>query len=194
MKNNRILFALFLIYFVFAILLNSVGTVILQVINNYGITKSSASVLEGFKDLPIAAVSFLIASFLPRLGYKKAMLAGLAIVTAACVAMPVLPSFATTKLLFFCVGVSFALVKVSVYSTLGLIAADRQQHESAGGLLHGRGVERLLGVRLLHRFGRSAVAQLVAGVLGAGRAVRVDVCVAADHSLQRRHGGVAARP
>ena len=37
MNQRRILLALFLIYFVFAILLNSVGTVILQVINNYGI-------------------------------------------------------------------------------------------------------------------------------------------------------------
>jgi FHS family glucose/mannose:H+ symporter-like MFS transporter len=137
MKNRRILFALFSIYFVFAILLNSVGTVILQVINNYGISKSSASVLEGFKDLPIAIVSFLVASFLPRLGYKNAILTGLAIVTAACVAMPVLPSFWTTKALFFCVGVSFALAKVSVYSTLGLIASDRRQHASIMNLLEG---------------------------------------------------------
>ena len=137
MKNNKILFALFLIYFVFAILLNSVGTVILQVISNYGVSKSAASVLEGFKDLPIAVVSFLVASFLPRVGYKKAMLIGLAIVTAACVAMPLLPSFATTKALFFCVGVAFALVKVSVYSTLGLIAADRKQHASTMNLLEG---------------------------------------------------------
>jgi fucose permease len=137
MKNNRILFALFLIYFVFAILLNSVGTVILQVISNYGVSKSAASVLEGFKDLPIAVVSFLVASFLPRVGYKKAMLTGLAIVTAACMAMPLLPAFATTKALFFCVGVSFALVKVSVYSTLGLVAADRKQHASIMNLLEG---------------------------------------------------------
>ena len=50
MQRRRILFILFLIYFVFAILLNSVGTVILQVINNYGVGKSAASVLEGFKD------------------------------------------------------------------------------------------------------------------------------------------------
>lgn len=137
MKNRRILLILFLIYFVFAILLNSVGTVILQVIANYGISKSAASVLEGFKDLPIAVVSFLVASFLPRLGYKKAMLTGLAIVTGACLAMPLAPGFWTTKLLFFCVGVAFALAKVSVYSTLGLIAADRRQHASMMNLLEG---------------------------------------------------------
>ena len=137
MKNRRILLALFLIYFVFAILLNSVGTVILQVIGNYGVSKSSASVLEGFKDLPIAVVSFLVASFLPRIGYKNAMLAALALVACACVAMPLLPSFWTTKLLFLCVGVAFALVKVSVYSTLGLIADDRKQHASIMNTLEG---------------------------------------------------------
>lgn len=137
MKNQRILLALFLIYFMFGILLNSVGTVILQVINNYEVSKSSASVLEGFKDLPIAIVSFLVASFLPRLGYKKAMLIALAIVTGACVAMPTVPSFWTAKLLFLSVGVSFALVKVSVYSTLGLIATDRRQHASTMNLLEG---------------------------------------------------------
>jgi FHS family glucose/mannose:H+ symporter-like MFS transporter len=136
-KKQRIIIALFLIYFVFAILLNSVGTVILQVIGNYNVSKSSASVLEGFKDLPIAVVSFLVASFLPRIGYKNAMLAALAIVGAASVAMPLLPGFLTTKLLFLCVGVAFALVKVSVYSTLGLIATDRRHHAGIMNSLEG---------------------------------------------------------
>ncbi|WUR12978.1 MFS transporter [[Empedobacter] haloabium] len=137
MQSRRILYILFLIYFVFAILLNSVGTVILQVINNYGVTKSAASVLEGFKDLPIAVVSFLVASFLPRIGYKKAMLIGLAIVTFACLAMPLVPAFATAKLLFLCVGVSFALIKVSVYSTLGLVATSRRHHAGIMNTLEG---------------------------------------------------------
>lgn len=137
MKNKRIFCILLLIYFVFAILLNSVGTVILQIIGNYGVSKASASALEGFKDLPIAIVSFVLASFLPRIGYKKAILAGLALVTGACVAMPLLPSFLTTKLLFLCTGVAFALVKVSVYSTVGLISKDRRQHASTMNTLEG---------------------------------------------------------
>ena len=137
MKNQRIIIALFLIYFVFAILLNSVGTVILQVIANYNVSKSSASVLEAFKDLPIAVVSFLVASFLPRIGYKNAMLTALAIVGVACAAMPLVPSFLTTKLLFLCVGVAFALVKVSVYSTLGLIATSRRHHAGLMNSLEG---------------------------------------------------------
>ncbi|RJG11431.1 MFS transporter, partial [Massilia cavernae] len=137
MKTQRIMLALFLIYFVFAILLNSVGTVILQVINTYDVSKSGASVLEAFKDLPIAVVSFLVASFLPRIGYRNAMLAALALVTCACAAMPLAPSFLTTKLLFMCVGIAFALVKVSVYSTLGLVATDRRHHAGLMNTLEG---------------------------------------------------------
>jgi len=53
MKSSLIKASLFLNYFVFAILLNSVGAVILQVQRNYGVSETAASMLEGFKDLPI---------------------------------------------------------------------------------------------------------------------------------------------
>jgi MFS transporter, FHS family, glucose/mannose:H+ symporter len=130
MANWRIKLSLFLNYFVFAILLNSVGTVILQLQNNYGIMKAEASILEAFKDLTIAAVSFLIASYVARIGYKKSMLIGLAIVTAACLVMALFPSFGTTKLLFAAIGASFAFIKVAVYSTIGLVTDNEKDHAS----------------------------------------------------------------
>ena len=71
MTNWKIKLSLFLNYFVFAILLNSVGTVILQIQNNYGVSQGDASVLEAFKDLSIAIVSFLVASYIVRIGYKN---------------------------------------------------------------------------------------------------------------------------
>ncbi|MGO4703475.1 MFS transporter [Dyella sp. 2RAB6] len=120
--------ALTLIYMIFAILLNSVGTVILQTIYTFGIDKPQASLLELFKDLPIAVTSFLVASFLPLLGYRRAMLIALAIVGCACALMPLYPSFHTTELLFTCVGIAFALTKVSVYSSIGLLTRDRAEH------------------------------------------------------------------
>ena len=92
MSNFKIKLSLFLNYFVFAILLNSVGTVILQVQNNFNVSKSSASVLEAFKDLSIAFASFVIASFVIRIGYKKAMLLALALVAAMCLIMPSVPN------------------------------------------------------------------------------------------------------
>jgi MFS transporter, FHS family, glucose/mannose:H+ symporter len=130
MSNWRIKFSLFLNYFVFAILLNSVGTVILQVQNNYGISKTDASVLEAFKDLSIAMVSFAVASYITRIGYKKAMLFALGAVAIACLIMPSVPVFAMNKLLFAVVGASFALIKVSVYATIGLVTPNEKEHAS----------------------------------------------------------------
>ncbi len=130
MSNFRIKVSLFLNYFVFAILLNSVGTVILQVQNNFDISKGSASILEAFKDLSIAITSFLIASYVVRIGYKKTMLFGLALVSIMCLFMPSVPSFLMTKLLFASVGISFALIKVSVFATLGLVTSNKKEHLS----------------------------------------------------------------
>jgi len=110
MSTFKIKLSLFLNYFVFAILLNSVGTVILQVQNNFGISKGSASTLEAFKDLSIAIASFLLASYVVRIGYKKAMLFALALVSVMCLIIPSVSTFLMTKLLFATVGVSFALI------------------------------------------------------------------------------------
>ena len=130
-------FALGSAYVLFAILLNSVGAVILQSMRSFGVDHAEAAVLEGFKDLPIAIVSFLVASFLPRLGYRRAMIAAFALVGAACLAMPLAPGFLTTKLLFLAVGVGFALVKVSVYAAIGLLAKDQNAHASMLNIIEG---------------------------------------------------------
>lgn len=130
MQNWKIKTSLFLNYFVFAILLNSVGTVILQVQQNFGVSESSASVLEAFKDLSIAIVSFLVSSYIVRIGYKRAMLFALGFITIICLIMPFTASFFTTKLLFAAVGASFALIKMSVYSTIGLVTKNEKEHIS----------------------------------------------------------------
>ena len=137
MEKNTIKWAMYLNYFVFAILLNSVGIVILKAQRYYGVDELEASILEAFKDLPIAIVSFLVASFLPRIGYKRAMLIGLGLVYMACITMYFGNSFATAKLLFATVGVSFALIKVSVYSLIGTVTENQQEHNSLMSSIEG---------------------------------------------------------
>ena len=122
--------SIFLNYCVFAILLNSVGTVILQVQSSFGVSESAASVLEAYKDLSIALASFLVAAFITRFGYKRSMLVGLASVFFMSIAMPLLPAFWMNKLMLAVTGVSFALVKVSVFATLGLISKNKREHVS----------------------------------------------------------------
>jgi len=137
MKNLGIKISLFINYFVFAILLNSVGAVILQVQRNFEITKSAASILEAYKDLPIAIFSFLLASFIPKIGYKKSMIIALLMVIISSFFMPFANAFWYFKILFFLVGVSFALIKVSVFATIGLVTDNEKEHSSFMSLLEG---------------------------------------------------------
>lgn len=136
-NSARAKLSLYINYFIFAILLNSVGIVILKSQKVYGVDELQASTLELFKDMPIALVSFFIASFLPRIGYRKAMLMALAIVTFACIFMVFGNSFWSAKLLFASVGVAFALVKVSVYSVIGLITDSEKAHNSLMSSIEG---------------------------------------------------------
>ncbi|HEX5151373.1 MAG TPA: MFS transporter [Parafilimonas sp.] len=121
---------MFLNYFVFAILLNSSGIAILQVQNNFGVSKKAAAWIDPCKDLSIAALSFLVASSITRFGYKRAMLFALGIVSVVCFIIPSTPGFFAIKLLFVAVGCCFALIKMSVYSTIGIVTKDSKEHIS----------------------------------------------------------------
>jgi MFS transporter, FHS family, glucose/mannose:H+ symporter len=130
MKNWQIKLSLYLNYFVFAILLNSVGIVIQKSINRYGTDEVSASNLEIAKDMSILVVSFLLGSFLTRLGYKRGMLLGLAIAFCGCLAMYFGNTFNSALLLFGLTGIAFALIKLSVYSLIGLVTDSSKAHNS----------------------------------------------------------------
>lgn len=57
------------------------------------------------------------------------MLLALALVTIACLLL-FIGGFAMTKLLFAVTGVSFALIKVSVYATIGLATFNKRNYAS----------------------------------------------------------------
>lgn len=137
MSRNLVILSLASTYFVFAIMLNSVGTVILQSIESFAVTKTEASVLEGFKDLSIAIVSFFIASMIPRIGYKIAMLVSLTLLLIACLSVPIFAEFWAIKLMFALVGTAFALAKVSVYAVIGQVTDSEQSHSSLMNTIEG---------------------------------------------------------
>jgi fucose permease len=137
MSKKLVILSLATTYFVFAIMLNSVGTVILQSIESFGITKTDASVLEGFKDLSIAIVSFFIASMIPRIGYKIAMMISLSLLLLACLSVPLIAEFWAIKLMFALVGTAFALAKVSVYAVIGQVTDSEQSHSSLMNTIEG---------------------------------------------------------
>ena len=130
MSIFRIKLSIFINYFLFAILLNSVGTVILQVQRYFHVEELSASVLEPCKDLSIAIASFLVASFIARIGYKKSMLLSLGLMTVTCLIIPLVKTFIAVKLLFVVTGMCFGLIKISVFGTIGLITKNEKEHIS----------------------------------------------------------------
>ncbi|NND63273.1 MAG: MFS transporter [Flavobacteriaceae bacterium] len=128
MKHLGIKISLFLIYFVFAALLNSVGILVERSQEVYEVAKGDAAYLELFKDLSIALVSFVIGTFLPKLGYKKGMLISLALVFFGCIGMYFGNSFWSVKILFAVTGIGFAIVKVAVYALIGYVTDEKDDH------------------------------------------------------------------
>jgi FHS family glucose/mannose:H+ symporter-like MFS transporter len=124
----KIRIALALNFFVISILLNTVGIVIARVIEDYGVSGAQAASLEAFKDLSIAGASFLLASYVPRFGYRRTMLLGLMAVMLASMLVASVTGFWVTPVLYATIGISFALMKTAVYSTIGLIAETQSQH------------------------------------------------------------------
>jgi fucose permease len=130
MNHFRIKLSLFLNYFVFAILLNSVGTVILLVQTYFSVNKQEASYLDPFKDISVAVASFFVGAFISRIGYKKSMLIALVAVAISCFIIPSVKFFIAIKLLAAVAGFSFGLIKVSVLGTIGLVTNSEKEHLS----------------------------------------------------------------
>lgn len=137
MSKLKIKISLFLSYFVLAILLNTVGIVISQVIVDYNVTRLTAGTLEAFKDLTIMIVSFAFASFVPKIGYRKVLIYGLIALIFGCIIIASITQYWSAPVLYSITGASFALMKVSVYSTVGLITKNQQEHTGFMNTLEG---------------------------------------------------------
>jgi fucose permease len=137
MSRWKIKISLFLSYFVLAILLNTVGIVIAQVIEDYNVSRLTAGTLEAFKDLSIMFVSFVLASFVPKFGYRRTLIYGLIALTFGCMIIASITEYWSAPVLYAITGSSFALMKVSVYSTVGLITKTQKDHTGFMNILEG---------------------------------------------------------
>ena len=179
-------------FVVFAILLNTVGIVIKRVIDDYGVNEATASSLEGFKDLSIAGASFLLASYIPRLGYRRSDATGLLAVTLASMLVAMVAGFWVTPVLYMTIGVSFALMKGAVYSTIGLVTRDQGEHTSLMNVLEGIFQVGALVGPLFFSFVLGLQPLLARDLLARRRSERSRLRLALDHSLDESE--VATHP
>jgi fucose permease len=129
--------ALITSYALLGLLMNSVGTVILQSIAHYGVTKPQAATLEACKDLSVVVASFLFATNLPRFGFRRAQIGVMLAVAAGAVAISFANSFWAMQLFFVLVGLCFGIAKVATYSSIGLVRPDPARHASLTSLIEG---------------------------------------------------------
>lgn len=121
---------MFLNYCVYAIQLNSVGIAVLQAQRSFGVSVLEASALAFYKGVGILLGALIAGSFLKRIGYKRAMLIALGASAAMLVAVPMFISFTVIKAVFLVTGLSYGLMKVALYSTIGLISPGKSEHAS----------------------------------------------------------------
>ncbi|MCW4462728.1 MFS transporter [Sphingomonas sp. BT-65] len=124
-------------YAVLGLLMNSVGTVILQSIAHYGVSKPQAATLEACKDLSVVVASFLFAVSLPRFGFRRAQIGVMLAIAAGALLMPVANSFLATQLFFVLTGLCFGIAKVATYASIGLLRPERERHAGLTSLVEG---------------------------------------------------------
>ncbi len=124
-------------YAVIGILMNSVGVVILQSIQHLGATKLQGSALEACKDLSVVVASFLLATRVAKFGFRRAMIGSLLVMAATCLGASFAGSFVAMQALFVMTGLSFGVIKVATYATIGLLARDPADHASITGTIEG---------------------------------------------------------
>jgi MFS transporter, FHS family, glucose/mannose:H+ symporter len=148
-QRTRLILSMVLIYLAYGMLLNTVGTVILRSIASLGVTKGQAGWFDGCKDVSIAVVSFLTASYLTRIGIRRAMLGALALSIAACLLMPLASAYWAICLHYAAIGTAFAFIKVGIYTLIGQVTDNPRKHAGLTSIIEGGFMVGVLSVTVL---------------------------------------------
>lgn len=116
-KSANISLPLKLTFFIFSMVLNCMGIVILQ-LSQENISYDKLGFLEAFKDLPIAFISLFAVNFISKVGTKKSLIIALSIVGVCSSILPFVQVFWFYKLWFAIIGTSFAIGKICVYGII----------------------------------------------------------------------------
>jgi len=106
-----------LTFFIFSMVLNCMGIVILQ-LSQENIGYDKLGFLEAFKDLPIAFISLFAVNFISKVGAKTALIMALFIVGICSSILPFVEVFWFYKLWFAIIGTCFAIGKICVYGII----------------------------------------------------------------------------
>lgn len=116
-NSTNISLPLRLTFFIFSMVLNCMGIVILQ-LSQENISYDKLGFLEAFKDLPIAFISLFAVNFISKVGAKKSLILALSVVGICSFILPFVEVFWFYKLWFAIIGTCFAIGKICVYGII----------------------------------------------------------------------------
>lgn len=115
-------------FFSLSIFTSVLSTFVLQAVNYYHVSNSVAGALESYQNITQVFLSFVAFSVLLNLGYKRAMVIMLSIMSLLCVAMPFLDYFWILRVYLVFLGFALVFLKIGVYSSVGLVTNSQKSH------------------------------------------------------------------
>mgnify|MGYP003473226695 FL=1 len=115
-------------FFTLSLFTSVLSTFVLQAVNYYHVSNASAGALESYQNITQIFLSFVAFSVLLNLGYKRAMIIMLSLMTLLCLAMPFLNYFWILRVYLVFLGFALVFLKIGVYSSVGLVTNSQKNH------------------------------------------------------------------
>ena len=133
MFNNKL--KVILTFVGLSIISTGMPVFVMQAINYYHISQSSAGTLELFSDLPKLIVSFMMFTVLLKFGFRRSIILTYAIFIIICLAVPFINTINSLRAYIIISGLVFVIIKIIAYSSVGLITKNNRDHASLINLM-----------------------------------------------------------
>ena len=160
----------YLMFFMFAMTTDSVGVIIPQVVQEFGLSLTAAGALHYGSMTAIALAGLLLGFLADRYGRKPTILLGLGLFTGAALFFPAAGGFLTILALIMASGLAIGIFKTGALALVGDISRDVSEHTRTMNLVEGFfGVGAIVGPLLVTQLVHAGVSwrwlYVLAGVL-----------------------------
>ena len=124
-------------FFVASLFICGLPIFVMQAVSLYHATHGSAGALESYQNIPQIIISFIVFSYITKIGYKKSLILIAFIMTIACLAMPYLDHYWAIKVFLMLAGAAFVCTKITVYSATALVTSSKKGHVSFLSIMEG---------------------------------------------------------
>ncbi len=128
---------LILTYMLVSLLICGLSVFVMQGVNYYKISYSSAGSLESYYQISKVIFSFIIIFIVFKLGLRKSFILALVMICVYCFFVPLVNSIWTIRVYLILMGIFFTVGKLFVYSYTSLVTNNRKEHASFINLVEG---------------------------------------------------------